>query len=169
MGSLSHHGKSVGLWYDLYHRPAFSCNCQGNHGLSIEQHWQYICIFIFTWAITAMLRSKNESTSFFFFYLVAKWASWSQAFLSPVFGLQEVSKYFVNTWTHALLKILARFYKISKHTSLLENLFSDIIQEYFPSKFRLLFHIKNYQNKTNQCRVLVQQYFIEEKAPFTWL
>ena len=60
-------------------------------------------------------------------------------------------------------------YKISKHTSLLENLFSDIIQEYFPSKFRLLFHKKNYQNKTNQCRVMVQQYFIEEKAPFTWL
>lgn len=114
-----------------------------------------------------MLKSKNESTLFFSSYLVAKSESWSQAFLSPVFGLQEVSKYFVNTWTHALLKILARF--ISKHTSLLKNLFSDIIQEYFPSKFRLLFHIKNYQNKTNQCRVMVQQYFIEEKAPFTWL
>ena len=52
---------------------------------------------------------RMKALLFFSSYLVAKSASWSQAFLSPVFGLQEVSKYFVNAWTHALLKILARF------------------------------------------------------------
>ena len=52
---------------------------------------------------------RMKALRFFSFYLVAKWASWSQAFLSPVFGLQEVSKYFVNAWTHAPHKILARF------------------------------------------------------------
>ena len=124
--------------------------------------------FIFTWAITGMLRSKNESTSFF---------SFSDCQISimvtgiPVTCLRSLRS--IQVLCECLNSCTAQntceIYKISKHKSLLENLSSDIIQEYFPTKFRLLFHIKNYQTKRNQCRVMVQQYFIEEKAPFTWL
>ena len=86
-----------------------------------------------------MLKSKNESTLFFSSYLVAKSESWSQAFLSPVFGLQEVSKYFVNAWTHALLKILARFIRYVNTQASLKIYSLTLFKNIFPANLDCCF------------------------------